>query len=509
MTQDVIKRIAIGAVRVESNRHAPVLTLDKCRRYLKGEQLKFGFEQNVMPTECKGFKARLDQIINWKFVPMPLLSGGAAGELEQACFDMYLNDFAQELKQALPVDAVYLPLHGGAAATEDPDPEGSLLTLVRAIVGPDVPIVISLDLHAHVTQKMLENCDFMCSYLTNPHVDMYERGEEVANVLMRIFDGLHVTSSLVKVPMMGPSTTLGTDAGPYADILAIGQEKHKLEKVVNLSICSGFSVGDNVYGGMSVVVATDDEQALADRLALEIANLAWQKRHQFNTHLMSIDEAVKQAYLACEGERRPVILADVADNPGGGGTGNTLYILEALIQAKCHSGFVGCISDPELVQQAFRLGEGDFIAHFNRSPILPFAQPFMIKAKIRGLYEGQTACRRGLWAGSNIDLGKRVLLDIAGIQVLITSNRMQMAEPMIIEELDINISDLRFLMVKSRGHFRAGFDEFFSPEQVIEVDAPGLTTPVLSNIPYEKVRRPIYPLDKGMSWLPYLGDYQP
>ncbi len=507
MSDPVKKRIAIGAMRVESNRHAPMLTLDKCRRYLKGEELTLGFEQNLMPTECKGFKDKLDQHMVWEFVPMPLLSGGAAGELEQSCFDMYLSDFVNDLKTAGPVDGVYLPLHGGAAATEDADPEGSLLAMVRSIVGPDVPILISLDLHAHVTQRMLDNCDFMCSYLTNPHIDMYERGEEVAQVLVRLFAGLRITSSLVKVPMMGPSTTLGTDRGPYADILAYGQEKRAESSVLNLSICSGFSVGDNVYGGMSVVVATENDQVLADRLALDVAAFAWQKRHQFNTCLTSIESAVKQARLASDRKILPVILADVADNPGGGGTGNTLYILQSLIQAGCHSGFVGSIADPELVQDASASSHACFVARFNRDPILPFAQTFDIDAKIIGIYEGKTACRRGLWAGSNIDLGKRVLLEVSGIQVLVTSNRMQMAEPVIIEELGINISDLRFLMVKSRGHFRAGFDEFFSPEQIIEVDAPGLTTPVLANIPYEKVRRPIFPLDKDMSWLPCLGDY--
>ena len=503
-------RVAIGALSLESNRNAPVLTFEGCRQYYSGQDLQAGFEHNLLPIECKGFKAHLDTVCDWEFVPLPLLNGGAAGELDQSCMDNFMSHFLDELKAAIPVDVVYLPLHGGAAATVDPDPEGTLLEAVRNIVGQDIPILATLDLHAHVTETMLQGADFLCSYLTNPHIDMFERGEETAKVLVEMLQGQTITSGFCKVPMMGPSTSLSTEAGPYADIIEYGQNKLTDPDIINISVCSGFSVGDNVYAGMSVVVSTRNNQVLAEQTALDIAAFAWNKRHEFSVQLTSIEDSVQEAYDACEGIRQPVILADVADNPGGGGTGNTMYLLQALVEKGCYGGFVGVIWDPDLVNEAFEQGEGvSFTAVFNRTPLPPFVEPYSTQARIELLKEGSTDCRRGLWAGSSMNFGKRVLLDINGIKVLVSSNRRQLADPAILEELGIDIAELSFLVVKSRGHFRAGFDEFFAPNQIIESDAPGLTTPVLANIPYKRVRRPVYPLDSEMTWQPVLGDYQP
>ena len=503
-------RVAIGALSLESNRNAPVLTFEECRQYYAGQDLTAGFEQNLLPIECQGFKSGLDTICDWEFVPLPILNGGAAGELDQSCMDHFISHFMDELKAAMPVDAVYLPLHGGAAATIDPDPEGTLLKMVRDIVGEHTPVLATLDLHAHVTETMLQEADFLCSYLTNPHIDMFERGKETAIVLTEMLQGQTITSDFCKVPMMGPSTSLSTEAGPYADIIQYGQDKLVNPDIINVSVCSGFSVGDNVYGGMSVVVSTRNNKALAEKTALDIAAFAWHKRHEFTVRLTNIQDSVQEAYAACEGLRSPVILADVADNPGGGGTGNTMYLLQALIDKGCYGGFIGVIWDPDLVNEAFEQGEGaSFNATFNRTPLPPFVDIYSTPARIEQLKEGSTDCRRGLWAGSSVNFGKRVLLDIKGIKVLVSSNRRQLADPAILEELGIDIAALKFLVVKSRGHFRAGFDEYFTSDQIIESDAPGLTTPVLVNIPYQRVRRPVYPLDNGMTWQPKTGDYLP
>jgi microcystin degradation protein MlrC len=215
-----------------------------------------------------------------------------------------------------------------------------------------------------------------------------------------------------------------------------------------------------------------------------------------------MDTAVRLALDAGADPTRPsVIFADSGDNPGGGGGGNTIDLLKALHEARASGVIVGLFIDAELAAEAHRLGEGArFQAVFNRAGEGPYAQRFVLEATVAKLHDGNCVGRRGLYAGRSVPLGPTARLDIEGISVVVATERRQCADPVFFEMMGLDVGRARTVVVKSRGHFRAGFDEFFPPERVYEVDTPGVTSPVLERIAFKRLPRPVFPLDPETVW---------
>jgi microcystin degradation protein MlrC len=254
---------------------------------------------------------------------------------------------------------------------------------------------------------------------------------------------------------------------------------------------------------MSVIV-TATEQPKAEAVARDVAAYAWSQRSRFVTSLTGLDEAVAMA-LACgrDATQPSLLFADVADNPGGGGRGNTPYILAAFHAAGVSGCALGPVFDPELAAEAHRLGVGArFEARFNRSETTTFSGPFTAPAEVVALSKGVFVGRHGMAAGRTLDMGPAALVAVGGIRVVVTTHRHQALDPMFFETFGIDLTRLRSLVVKSRGHFRAAFDEIFPDDRIIEVDVPGLTTPVSKNVPWRNLPRPIYPLDPDLEWSP-------
>ncbi len=193
----------------------------------------------------------------------------------------------------------------------------------------------------------------------------------------------------------------------------------------------------------------------------------------------------------------------MADNPGGGGRGNTMAILQAFHAAGVKGALVGVIHDPLLAQEAFDLGAGaSFQARFNRDGGDEFSHPFEAQATVLSVRDQPIRGRRGIYANNTLDIGPSAAIALDGITVVVLSNRYQCADPMFFEAFGLDIGAARVVVVKSRGHFRGGFDEFFRHEQVIEVDAPGLTSPILSRFPWRHMPRPVLPIDDHAEWNP-------
>lgn len=509
-TSPSLPRIAVGGFLLESNYHSPVATRAEFQSVctLAGAAFQADWE-SASPTctnNISGFVAGMNATGAWQPVPLLIAQAHASGEVEQDYFDEIVADFCARLQRALPVDGVFIAMHGAASATGDADPDGTLLEAVRRIVGKDVPIVTTLDLHANVVARMVDNADLMAAYLTNPHVDMRERGAECARALREMLGGMRTAKGFVKLPFAPPSVTQNTASGPYADLIAFGQSKVDAD-VLNVSISSGFTLGDTPKNGMSVIVTTRGQQAKAQALANEIASFAWNHRHRYVPQMTSLADATAKA-LACGRDMAvsPLIFADIADNPGGGARGNTVWILKGFVEAGVSGAVVGPFYDPMLAAEAHQLGEGEvFEARFNRDETHPLSGRFAAQAVVERLHQGSYVARRGISAGNVIANGPTVLLRIGGVQVVVVSRRDQARDAVQFEMLGIDLSTVRAMVVKSRGHFRAAFDEFFTSSQVVEVDVPGLTTAVLANVPWKRIPRPIFPLDLDAQWAPASG----
>ena len=500
-------RIALGAFMLESNGHAPPATRAEFEAscWLEGAALAADLARPAprAPTALTGFIHAMDGGRAWTPVPLVAAAAGASGPIEQDVFDDLLHRMEAGLRAAMPLDGVFLSLHGAATATVEVDPDGILLARVRAVVGPDVPVIATLDLHANVSRAMVEHADVLVAFVTNPHVDMAERGAEAAAAMRAMLGGMRPRSAFVKLPMIPPATSQNTDCGPYADAIAHGRSFLDHE-VLNVSISSGFSLGDTPKNGLSVVVTTRTDQARAEAVAKDIARFIWSSRGRWVANLLPLEEAVRRAKACGENPQAPALLfADVADNPGGGGRGNTVWILEAFHAAGVQGAVLGVFNDPELAAEAHLLGEGArFAARFNRAETHPLSHVFEAEAVVEALHDGRITGRRGIYAGREVDLGPAALLRIGGLRVAVATNRRQLCEPAMLECLGVDLGAVRSLVVKSRGHFRAGFDEAFTQECILEVDVPGLTTVVLNRVPWRQVPRPIWPLDPAMEWAP-------
>ena len=311
-------RIAIVGFVLESNGHAPVVGRDDFIRF-SGQEILDDLRRNAprSPAELSGFVDRLTALSDWEPVPITIQSGGAAGPVDQAFFDGFMAEVNDRLAAAGPVDGVYFPEHGAGTATTDPDPDGTLMARVREIVGPRARLIASLDLHANVNDVMAGAVDMMCSYLTNPHVDQYARGTECAEAMHAMLDGLTTAVGFAKLPLIPPSIAQNTKAGPYADHIAFGQSLLG-DGVMNVSLCSGFSLGDTVKNGMSVTVTSRGDKALADRVAARIAGHVWAERERYLVTMTPLAEAVAMMLARNRDPALPSLcFADAADNPGG------------------------------------------------------------------------------------------------------------------------------------------------------------------------------------------------
>lgn len=509
MTLPTNPRIAILGFALESNRSAPVSDrqafVDAFYLDAAAIQDELNGTRSRLPGTVQGFCAEMDGAGDWTPVPILLAEAPPGGPADHVFFLEMLDAMRDGLAAAGRIDAVYISEHGAGLTTEEDDADGAVFAMVREAVGPEVPIVASLDLHGHVTPRMQRSVDVMVAYVTNPHVDQRERGAEAAHITSAMMAGLRTTSILIKVPMISPAVSLLTATGPFADLVNFGQTL-VAAPILNVSILPGFAPANASTNGMSIVVTADasapDAPVAVRRVAVSLAERAWADRHRYKPNLTSLDEAAKLARKAADDVTSPaILLADVADNPGAGGRGNTMFILKRLHDEKLSGVVFGMIVDPELAFEAHELGVGArFRARFNRSETTRFSDPFEADASVVNLAEGDCVGRRGLFEGRRLDLGLCALLDLDGILVAVATARQQLADPVFLERLGVNIADVRVLVVKSRGHFRAGFDEHHTPEQIFEVDVPGLTTPVLNKLVLDRVPRPIFPLDEVMEW---------
>jgi len=499
-------KIAVLGFSIECNRFAPVAHEHDFHILQRGAVVVADARHptpRALP-EAKGFFAAMDASGDWTPVPILLAQAAPNGPVDQTFFDSMMGEWRQGLS-AQKLDGIYLVLHGAGLATEDDDPDGALIAMAREIVGPDVPIVATLDLHANITARKIAGLDAFIGYRTNPHLDMRERGEEAAQLMRRLLAGEKFHIARVRLPIVPPSVTQVTLKNhpdrPMGEMIDFGEQRMQAPlyagRIVNLSVMGGFAHGDTADHGLTVVVTATDPRA-AHGMAVDVAEAGWARRARFVAKLTSVADAVA---LAKSPPSR--IFADVGDNPGGGARGNTQYLLKAFYEAGVQNALVGALYDPPLAAAAHAAGVGGKItARFNSAEESRFSEKWQAPAEVVALSDGKFVGRRGIFAGQALDMGPTAAIRLGGITVVVISNRQQCADPMFFEHLGLDVAKAGSVAVKSRGHFRGGFDEFFPAERIIDVGAPGLTSLDFENIPWTRLPRPVLPLDKEVSWTP-------
>ena len=430
-------------------------------------------------------------------IPSVAAAASPAGLVTKDIYGHVKERMLRDLKAAGKVDGVLLDLHGAMVPEGLDDGEGDLIEAVRAAVGPAVPIAVTLDFHGNLSASMVRGADLLNGYKTYPHVDMAERGVEATEQLIDIIGKrLKPTAALRKPPLLPPLGNQGTARGPMRRLYDLAAEMEKDPKVISISIFAGFPHADIPDAGFGVYVVTNDDQALADRLADRLADTAWTHRHEFIHAALPVREAVAKA-LAAPG--KPIVLADMADNTGGGAAGDGTEILRELVRVGARSAVVACLWDPKAVALCVKAGAGASVTLDVGGKVDDrHGAPLRVTGVVRTLSDGRFVHKGPMARGLPGRLGTTAVLDVNDVKVILISYRWQTLDPEMIRFVGIDPLDHKILVVKSTIHYRAAFEPIAS--EIIEVDAPGLSSSNLSRFDFKRIRRPIFPLDPDTTY---------
>ncbi len=387
------------------------------------------------------------------------------------------------------LDAVYLDLHGAMVSENFEDAEGELLRRVRDIIGPDMPLVISLDLHANVTEAMLAHTTAMTIFRTYPHLDMAETGSRAYKILRSVLDGEKLIGSMRKIPFLFPLTSQCTDFEPcrsiYQQVKQVGLSSNPL---LYADFAAGFPPAD-IYECGAAVVAYGTEQQAVDKEVEQLFQQILKTEPLFAGQLLTADEAIQWAMSS--NSEKPVVIADAQDNPGAGGTSDTTGVLQALVENHARSAVLGVIYDPEVAGLAHQAGQHGVIetsiggkSGYIGSP--PYSAHFIVE----NLADGNFVFTGEMYLDSQAHLGPMALLRVADdeseVRLIVSSERVQCLDLAIFRHLGIEPERQKILVVKSSVHFRADFDPIAS--ETLVVASPGAHPCELAKLDYENLR---------------------
>jgi microcystin degradation protein MlrC len=432
-----------------------------------------------------------------RLVPSVGAAAAPSGLVAKEVYAEIKGRLLADLAAAGGVDGVLLDLHGAMVVEGIDDGEGDLIGAVRLAVGPSVPVAVTLDFHGNVSRAMAAGADLLHGYKTYPHVDMAERGVEATERLLDVIAGrLRPTWALRAPPLLPPLGNQGTARGPMRRLYDLAAEMEQDPRVISISIFAGFPHADIPDAGLSVYAVTDRDQALADALADRLARVAWEHRHEFIHSAPPVREAVARAVAA---PRHPVILADMADNTGGGAAGDGTEILRELLRVGARSAVVACLWDPAAVRECARAGVGARLSLTLGGKVDDrHGAPLPVTGRVRALSDGRFVHKGPMARGLPGKLGPTAVLDVDGVTVVLISHRCQTLDPEMLRCVGLDPLDHRIVVVKSTIHYRAAFEPIAA--EIIEVDAPGLSSSNLARFAFERIRRPIFPLDPDATW---------
>lgn len=434
---------------------------------------------------------------DWQGVYPVLADATPSGKVAEETFDHIVQTITDCLTDQGPFDGLCLALHGAMVCTHVEDGEGELLRRIRDLIGPNIPIAVTLDLHANVTDQMTELADIIVIYRTYPHIDQYETATEAVELLQRTMSGEIKPQTIVARGNMLDGADHGrtTGPGPMTELLELArQEVSKSREILSAGIAAGFPWADIRDTGPSAVVVTNGDKEEAQNLASKLVETIWNSRKRVTIDLQSIDQAITAAKSA--GERKaPLVLADFADNPGGGGYGDGTRLLKALIDADVKNAIFGLLYDPVAVHTCIEQGLGAHVVVAIGGKIdSRYGEPIPVTGRVIAVTDGTLRLKGPMSAGSRIAMGPTVVLRVGGIDIFMTSGRFQLYDLNYFEHANIDPRKKSVVVVKSAHHFRAAFAPIAS--EIIVVDGGGgLTSRNYKELDYKNVRRPVYPLD--------------
>jgi microcystin degradation protein MlrC len=477
-------RIYIAGVQHESSSFSPIPT-----SFRSFEQWNWTPDN---PLDVHGFgygeACRLAEMSNMDVVPGPFFNAEPSSPATAAAWRQISEQILEGLRAALPVDIVFLCLHGAQMADGIDDCEGQLLATVREIIGPGVALGVLLDLHANVTSAMCANADLTVSCREYPHIDYAQRAWEMLPMLRDIAKG--TTTPVTRARRIPASGVFPTPDEPMRSFVLRITKAQSQPGVLAVSANHGFEGSDTAFTGASVVVTTDNDESLAERVADEVAADFMATIVENSWSGLGVTAAIDEALRQPVG---PVVIADRSDNAGAGAASDSTYILAELIERGIASVALGMIWDPMAVRACHDAGAGARLAlriggkagRLSGAPIDADVVVTSIRTDAMQALFGQGPPRESL--------GKSAAVRTGGIDVVLTSRRQQVFSPHCFTEHDIDLGQRHIVVVKSMQHFMGGFAPIAA--SIVRCDGPGSATLDMKQIPYRKIKRPMLGLD--------------
>ncbi len=492
-------RVVIATMSHETNTFSPVITdLD---RFSGGHPAPLAGAEAISTyrgtASCPGGYLQAAAEFGADVV-VPIIAGAPpSGPVEDDAYEYIVERIVAAAAEG--PDAILLDLHGAMVTRSFEDGEGELLRRLRK-VAPDVPIGVALDMHANLYPDMVELATVVSGYHTYPHVDMDETALKAGRLTLAALTGQCTpTMAWGNAPMLPHVMRQGTDDHPNKALQARAREM-EASGALSVSLFTGFPHADIHNAGLSVVVVTDNDPALAERYRDELLDSAWSERQAFVYQVEPLSESLDRARALAEDEKTdgPVLLLDHYDNTASGGTMDTTEVLAEVLAAGLDDVAVFGIYDPDAVARMAEAGVGSEVTVElgGKLPMPALAEqsrPLTVTGRVRLLSEGRFPATVAMSRGLTMNMGRTAVLRVGGVDIVVISRHIEPFDPGCFRSLGIEPTERRYLMLKSRIHYRVGFMPLVA--HVVECAGRGVCTSDYSEVTFEHVRRPIFPLD--------------
>ncbi|TNE38933.1 MAG: M81 family peptidase [Alphaproteobacteria bacterium] len=486
-------RILIAMMKHETNTFSPIVAdwkrFEAWSGYMGEDALK-AYEGTGMPFGAYVEQARA---LGAEIVTPVAAEAMPSGPVTREAYEIMSNAILDAVREG--VDVALLDLHGAMVAEHTDDGEGTLLEKIRGI-DPDLPIAVTLDLHCNLTEKMVSNCTALIGYKTYPHVDMYEVGRQIGEVVLGSMERkVNPVMSWGHTQLLSQTLRQGTDDEPMATLIRMCKEAEKEPGVLAATAFGGFALADIHDAGNSVIIVTDGDKVKADEVRDRILQKAWELKEEFVYKHTPLDEQVAKAKEMTDG---PVLLLDHADNCGSGATQDVMTVIEEVLKQGLEDVAVAAVWDPAAVQEMQKAGIGNRITlklggKTDMPTIGEVGEPLTVTGTVKALTNGEWTVHGPMYTGVKVFMGPTAVLDTGNMEIVIVSNHHEPWDIGVFTSVGIQPQHKRYLILKSRIHYRAGFAPI--GKATLTLDGKGVTTSDNNLLRYENVRRPIYPLD--------------
>ena len=497
-------RIAVGAFLHETNTFAPTkATYDDFVHGGGWPSMAHGAEVlKVMRKVNIGLAGFVEaaEAYGWELVPTISAAASPSAHVTTDAFERIMKKMVDGIAAAGPIDAVYLDLHGAMVTEDHDDGEGETLARVRKVIGKDMPLVVSLDLHANVSPEMMEHADALIAYRTYPHVDMAETGRACARHLaLMLKTRAKFAKAFRQLPFLIPISWQCTNDQPTKGIY---QKLAALENdgVPTLSFAPGFPAADFRDCGPSVF-AYGKTQADADAAAEKLVAIVEGHENDFDGRIYSPDDGIRHAMELAKTATRPIVIADTQDNPGAGGDSDTTGMLRALVRNNALRAATGVIYDPQSARAAHQAGVGATVTlSLGGKSGIPGDAPYTESFVVETLSDGKFVATGPYYGGRDMEMGLSACLRIGGVRVVVASHKAQLADQSMYRYVGIEPTEQAILVNKSSVHFRADFEPI--AEKLLICAAPGAMPADTASLPWTRLRPGVRIKPNGIAFTP-------